>query len=127
MQVICKIDKRIYSCVSSDIVSDIVILRTERISHIQAHHPDDYERYGHYIRQMIEQPDYIIETDKPRTAFILKSFIVDRQQFRLILRLHTASDDPMFENSIITFQYIREKEYRRLIKNKRILYKRSDL
>ena len=76
---------------------------------------------------MVEQPDYIIETDKPNTAFILKSFEIDNQQFRLILRLHTSGDNPLFENSIITFQYIRAKEYNRLIKNKRILYKRHGL
>lgn len=127
MQVICKIDKDIYSCVADDIVSEDVVLRAERIGHIQDHHPDDYERYGQYIREMIEEPDYIIETARPKTAFVLKSFEVDEQQFRLILRLHTTTDDPKFENSVITFQYVRAKEYRRLIKNKKVLYKRNGL
>lgn len=127
MSIICKIDKNIYCCVSKDIVSDNVILRPERIVHIQDHHPNDFQRYGQYIRLMIEQPDYIIDTDKPNTAFILKSFEVDNQQFRLILRLHTSNDNPLFENSVITFQYIRAKEYRRLINNKTILYKRPGL
>ena len=127
MKVVCRINKEIYSCVAKDIVSDVVVLRTERIAHIQDHHPDDFERYGKYIRDIIEQPDYIIETDRPKTAFILKSFEVDKQQFRLILRLHTSTDNPNFENSIITFQYVREKEYRRLVKNKKHLYKRKGL
>lgn len=76
---------------------------------------------------MVEHPDYIIETDRPKTAFILKSFETDGQQFRLILRLNTAGDDPNFENSIITFQYVRPKEYLRLIRNKKVLYKRDGL
>ena len=127
MRIICKIDRNIYSCVSRDIVSDNVVLREERVRHIQDHHPNDYERFGQYICQMIEQPDYILETDKPKTAFVLKAFEADGQQFRLILRLHTATDMPEFENSVITFQYIREREYYRLIRNKKILYKRPGL
>ena len=124
---ICRLDKNIYSCVSKSIVSDVVILNPERVSHIQGHHPEDYERYGQYIQSMIEQPDYILETDRENTAFILKEFIENERQFRLILRLHTATDDPSFKNSVITFQYIRRKEYQRLIRNKKILYKRSEL
>lgn len=126
-RVICKIDKRIYSCVADDIVSEEVILRIERISHIRDHHPDDYERYGQYIPQMIEHPDYIIETERLKTAFVLKHFEVEENHFRLILRLHTATDDVKYKNSVITFQCIREKEYRRLIRNKKILYKREGL
>ena len=127
MQIICKINREIYACVDKDIVSENVILSEERIAHIKDHHPDDFERYGHCIRSIIEQPDYIIETDRPKTAFLLKSFQTENQRFRLILRLHTASDRPGFENSVITFQYVREKEYLRLIRNKKILYKRDGL
>ena len=127
LNVICKLDKSIYSCISKDIVSEIVILNPERISHIQSHHPKDYERYNQYIPAIIGQPDYIIETDRKNTAFVLKEFSEDGHQFRLILRLHTAADDPKLQNSIITFQYIRPKEYQRLIKNKKILYKRPEI
>lgn len=76
---------------------------------------------------MIEQPDYIIETDRKNTAFVLKEFSENGLRFRLILRLHTATDDPGFQNSIITFQYIKSKEYQRLIRNKKILYKRPEM
>lgn len=124
---ICRLDRSIYSCVSEDIVTDEVVLNAERIVHIEDHHPMDFERYGHYIQRMIEQPDYIIETDREKTAFVLKEFNMDERQFRLILRLHTATDDPDYQNSVITFQYVRKKEYERLIRNKKVLYKRPDL
>ena len=127
MKVICRLDKAIYSCVADDIVSDVVVLREERITHIQSHHPDDFEKYGCYIQRMIEYPDYIIDSDKPKTAFVLKEFEKDGVHFRLILRLHTSSDDPMYENSIITFQRVRQREYLRIVRNKKILYKREGL
>lgn len=124
---IARIDKDIYSCVTNDIVTDEVILTEERIAHIKEHHPNDYERYGHFIKQMLEEPDYIIDSELPNTAFVLKEFKEDAKQFRLILRLHTSTDEAGHKNSVITFQYVKAKEYRRLVKNKNVLYKRPNL
>lgn len=127
MNYLCKIDRNIYACVSDDITTDEVIIPNERIQHIIERHPNDYERFSRYMVSMIEKPHYIIETNKPNTAFILKSFKDDNEFFRLILRLHTSKDNDGYKNSVITFQHVREKEYRRLIKNKKILYKADDL
>nr|DAR23501.1 MAG TPA: minor capsid protein [Caudoviricetes sp.] len=124
---IARIDKDIYSCVTNDIVTDEVILTEERIAHIKEHHPNDYERYGRFIKQMLEEPDYIIDSKSPNTAFVLKAFKEDAKQFRLILRLHTSTDETGYKNSVITFQYVKAKEYRRLVKNKNVLYKRPNL
>lgn len=118
-----KINREIYSCVTKNIRTDEVIITDERIAHIKAHHPDDFEKYCGYMRQIVEQPEYIIESNKSHTALILKSFIEDDKQFKTVLRLVTSEDDENFKNSIITFMKIDEKEWRRLIKNKKNLYK----
>jgi len=72
---------------------------------------------------MIEHPDFIIEDPRPNTAMILKEFQEKGLHFRLALRLVTAEDVPGYKNSVITFMKIREKEWKRLLKNKKILYK----
>jgi len=54
---------------------------------------------------------------------VLKQFREKGLHFRLALRLVTAEDAPGYKNSVITFMKIREKEWRRLLKNKKILYK----
>ena len=41
------------------------------------------------------------------------------------VRFTTSKDNKVFKNSIITFMKINEKEWSRLIRNKRILYKRE--
>ena len=46
-----------------------------------------------------------------------------RPQERLALRLATAADHPDHKNSVLTFMRIREKEWLRLLRNKKILYK----
>lgn len=102
MHSVGKIDKNIYSCITDDIVTDEVIITDERIQHIKDRHPDDYERYYFYLKVIVEQPDYIIETNKPKTALILKEITgSENEQFKTVLRLTTSTDNPDYKNAII--------------------------
>ena len=114
MKTICSLDLDIYSCICKDIITTDVVLIDERILHIKEHHPNDYEKYGGYIREMIENPDYILEAnrEKDKRGLILKAFTSSDEQFRLVLRLATASDKKGLKNSVITFQYVSRKEYK---------------
>ena len=123
MHLIGRISKDIYKCVTEDLVTDEVIITDERIQHIKDRHPNDYERFYGYLQEIVEQPQYIVETKKPNTALILKEFTDGEEVFKTVLRLHTSSDNPNYKNSIITFMKIDEKEWKRLLKNKAILYK----
>lgn len=123
MYLVGKIDIEIYNCITKDITTDEVIITDERIQHIKEHHPNNYEQYYSYMRSIIENPEYIIEANKPNTALILKSFSNSNETFKTVLRLITSSDNSKFKNSIITFMKINEKEWNRLLKNKKILYK----
>ena len=126
MRSIGKIDRQIYKCITEDIVTDEVIITNERIKHIKERHPNDYERYYEYLKEIVEHPDYIVEANKPNTALILKEIIEsEEKQFKTILRLRTSTDNPSFKNSIITFMKVNEKEWSRLIRNKKILYKQE--
>lgn len=122
-----KINRDIYKCITDGLVTDEVIITNERIKHIEERHPSDYEKYQKYIADVIANPDYILRDDRPFTAMILKEIQEEdsSKHFRMALRLLTSEDNPMFKNSIITFMKIREKEYKRLIKNKEILYKKE--
>lgn len=126
MHTIGKIDKKIYRCITEDIVTDDVIITDERIQHIKERHPNDYERYYSYLKKIVEDPDYIVKTNKPNTALILKEIVEsEEKQFKTVLRLTTSKDNPEFKNSIITFMKINEKEWSRMIRNKQILYKKE--
>ena len=120
-----KIDINIYNCITSDIITDDVIITNERIQHIKERHPNDFEMYCKYMSDIVQQPEYIIEANKPNTALVLKSFSFGGEQFKTILRLVTSIDDKNYKNSVITFMKIDEKEWNRLIKNKKILYKQE--
>lgn len=120
---VTRLDKDKYKCVSEDIATDEVVITDERIKHIMERHPNDYERYNRYIASIVEDPAYILEDKHPATALVLKQIEESGERFRLALRLATSSDNPEYKNSVITFLKIREKEWNRLIKNKKILYK----
>lgn len=123
MHYVGKIDFEKFKNISEHIITEDVIITDERIAHIQIRHPNDYERYYTYLKESIENPDYIIEANKPNSAMLLKAFEYDKKQFKMILRLLTPEDNQKFKNSIITFMKINNKEWRRLINNKKILYK----
>ena len=126
MYFIGKINKEIYKCISDDIQTEDVVITEERVQHIKERHPNDYERYCEFIKEIVEQPDYIVETKKINTALILKEFSGENgETFKTVVRLVTSTDDAAFKNSVITFMKINKKEWTRLLKNKRILYKRD--
>ncbi len=125
MYIVGKLDKKIYKCITDDIVTDEVIITDERIRHIQERHPNDYERYYRYMKDIVEHPQYIVETNKPYTALILKEFIEEREQFKTVMRLKTSHDNPDFKNSIITFMRINGREWERMLKNKKIIYREN--
>ena len=120
-----RLDRKIYSCITEDIVTDEVIITEERIEHIKERHPQDFERYYSYMKKIIEEPEYIFQGNKPDSALILKDFSVGKEQFKTILKLTTSVDDVGYKNSIITFMKINKKEWDRLIRNKKILYKKE--
>lgn len=123
MQTIGKIDIAKYRVVSENIRTDEVVMTSERIQHIKIRHPNDFERYSKYITEIVEKPDYILEANKPHTAFLLKEFTEADERFQLILRLAVEGDMPGHKNSVITFLKVEEKRYKRYLRTKKILYK----
>lgn len=126
MNLVGRIDINIYKCMSDDVVTDEVIITDRQIEHICERHPNDYEQFQQYFEEIISDPDYIIETPRPKTALVLKEVVIqDHESFKMVIRLATSEDNLEYKNSIITFMRIDEKEWRRLLRNKKILYKRG--
>ncbi len=125
MHSIGKINKEIYRCITDDILTDEVVITNNQIQHIMDRHPNDYERFSSYFGEIVKNPDYIIEANRPNTALLLKEIRENGEVFKTVLRLVTSKDNPNYKNSIITFMKIDEKEWNRLLRNKTILYKKE--
>ena len=120
-----KIDPQIYQCITPDISTTEVIITDERIQHIKERHPNDYEQYAQYMKEMVEHPQYILQGNKPNSALILCSFDDSRRNYKLLLRIKTSGDPGEYKNSIIHFQKVEDKRYNRYIKSDKVLYKRE--
>lgn len=125
MHTVGKIDRDIYKCITEDIVTDEVIITDNQIQHIKERHPNDYERFSKYFKEVIENPDYILESNMPNTAFLLKHIINKEIAVQLILRLQTSTDPDNYKNSIITFLKISQRKWDKYLRNKKILYRRE--
>lgn len=119
-----KIDKKIYSCVTEDIVTDEVIITDERIQHIKDRHPGDYQDIAPFLEEALKCPDYILEeTEHKNTGLILKQVEKNRLRFQMVLKIHTSVANPEFKNSILSAWRIGKKRWESYINNKKILYK----
>lgn len=123
MYVIGEIDIEKYRTVSDRIRTSEVIITDERIAHIQERHPNDFERYSGYMADIVKNPQYILEANKPNTAFLLKEYKDGDERIQLILRLAIEDDPQDYKNSVITFLRIEEKRFKRYLRTKKILYK----
>ena len=120
-----KINRDIYKCITEDIVTDEVIITDERILHIKERHPNDYERFYSYIPEIINDPDFIIEANKPNTAVVLKEIEERGEKFKLVLRIKVQGDPEEYKNSIMTSWRIGETTWKKTLKNKTVLYKKE--
>ena len=123
MKKICDLDIEKYKCVAPGIRTSEVIITEERIQHIKSRHPNDFERYSKYLEDILKNPNYILESDMPHTAFILKKYAENGEQFQLILRIVIEGENPKYKNSVITFLRISERTWNKYLRNKKILYK----
>ena len=124
---ICNLDLNIYKVITTSIVTTQVIITDRQLEHIRERHPDISETVIEQLEKIISSPDYIIETDMPSTANILKHLEINGKGYQLILRIKTDSDPVEFQNSIITLMSVNEKRYRQYLRNRKILYKRESL
>ena len=122
---ITKIDKSIYSCITEDIGTDEVIITDERIFHSNSHHKGAYDKYGKYVKEILQSPDYIFEDKEPNTGLVIGSIRdVSGRHLQIILRIKTARDPENYKNSIISCWDISDERLNGYIRNRKVLYKR---
>lgn len=122
---ICDLNPEIYKAAVPTITTEHVIITDKQLEHIRERHPDISATVMEQLTEIIHAPDYIIETDMPYTANILKHLEINGKGYQLVLRIRTDSDPEEFQNSVITFMSVNEKRYRQYLRNREILYSRE--
>lgn len=119
-----KIDTSVLEPAFGKILTDDVIVTSERIEHIKAHHPQDYELFEMYGKECISNPDVIVQDiDKTGTIFMVKN--LSNTNLNVIIRLVLEHEDSKLKNSVMTFWRIRDRNLKKMIEKNSLLYKRE--
>lgn len=125
MQYIGKIDRNKIGKYKNDVITEDVILTSERIEHIKEHHPGDYEKYNKYISEIIHNSDYILNDNKNiDTILCMKTIKEIGKNLQVVIRLNTKQKNK--QNSILTLWQVKDKTYNQMIRNKEIIWKNID-
>ena len=121
---VCELNPKIYKNVTVDIRRNAVIITDKQIQHIKDRHPGCYKIIESNFAEIIQEPDYLIEGNKPNRCAILKELTKDKLKVKVILQIQTSAEPKEFENSIITGMRISSKEWGKILRNKKVLYNR---
>ena len=118
------IDISLLSETFGNIQTSEIIITNERLQHIYKRHPEDYNLFKEYGQSSVQNPDIIIKYEKNQgTIFMVKK--LPDTNLNVVVRVVLETDEIGWENSVMTFYRIREKNLKKLIKKNTLLYKKE--
>ena len=119
------LDWNIYDCISCNHVTDEVIITEEQIKHIRERHPEAYMDTIHYVKEILDSPDYIFKDKRPNTGLVVKRIRNNKENVLLVLKIVTSVNEKNYKNSIITSWKVTEKRLNNYLRNKEMVYKKE--
>lgn len=129
MQYITKLDKKKLGEYEKRVITEDVILTDERLyEHILLFHEDEYKQLRPYIKNIIENPDYIVEDNRHMDTMIyLKQVKEIEKNGRVVIKLALGQDKEHNKNSIITMMKLNKRTWKQTIKNRgKIIWKNKN-
>lgn len=126
MQYIGKLDIDKLGIYRNKLITAEVIMTNERLyQHILIYHKSEYEQLEKHIKDIIENPDYIIEDNKHSDTMIyLKQ--IGNLKGRIIIKLTLGQDEEHKKNSIITIMKLNDRTWKQTIRNRgKIIWKKT--
>ena len=116
---------KIYDNITINHTTDEVIITEEQLLHIRERHPEAYTDVKRYVKDILDDPDYIIKDHHPNTGLVVKKLVAERENVILVLKIATSDDRRGYKNSIITSWKITEKRLDNYLRNKDVVYKKK--
>lgn len=96
-----------------------IVIPDTNIKHVFNRHGKVFENYKNELLKAINEPDYIFMGDVENRVLITKRF-----QNNLEIVLELSFDNSNYSNKIISIWELSDKDLNKMIKNKKILYKK---
>ena len=125
MVVIGRIDREIFRCIAEDIVTEEVVMTDNQLQHILQRHPEVFPAVLDVLRDILRDPDYIIEDKHPYTGLVVRRLETGSESLQVVLRICTSEDQPGYKNSVISCWEISERRLKNYLRYKKILYNRQ--
>ena len=120
MEHIGKIKTEYVSEYKNKIITNEVVLTSERLNdHILIKHKKEYENLRVYLKEIVEEPDYILRDNRHSDTLIFLKYVnIANKRGRIVIKLAIAADERHPKNSIITLMQLNERTWNQTIKNK---------
>ena len=128
MQYITNLDKKKLGIYEKKIITEEVILTDERLyEHILLFHEEEYKQLRRYIKNIIEDPDYIVEDNRHEDTMIyLKQIEEISKNGRVVIKLALGKDEEHSKNSILTLMKLNKRTWKQTIRNRgKIIWKKG--
>ena len=128
LQYITNLDKKKLGIYENQIITEEVILTDERLyEHILLFHEEEYKQLRPYIKNIIKDPDYIIEDNRHEDTMIyLKEVDAIGKNGRVVIKLALGKDEEHNKNSIITLMKLNKRTWNQTIRNRgKIIWKKT--
>jgi len=115
-----KLDKNKLGEYKNKLITDEVVLTEERLAkHILDKHFKEYIQLKDYIKEIIENPDYIVKDNRHYDTIILLKNIESICKYgRVVVKLILSRDEKHSKNSIITLMRLNERTWNQTLKNR---------
>lgn len=130
MHYIGKIDKNKIGIYAEKIITNDVVLTDERLNeHILIYHAKEYEQLESYLKEIVENPDIILNDNKnTNTIILLKKIPKIEKNGRVVIKIAVAEDKKHPKNSIITLMKLNNRTWKQTLKNRgNIIFRKKDI
>ena len=128
MKYIGKLDKNKLGRYKNSIITEDVIVTSERLEgHILISHKKEYEQLLPYLKDIVENPDIIMEDNRNKdTIIVLKNISEIDKNGRVVIKIAVADDNRHPKNSIITLMRLNDRTWKQTLKNRgSIIFKKT--
>ena len=119
-----KLNRSILGKYKDKIVTDDIVLTSERIEHIYIDHFNDFDKIMENIDRVVLNPNEILEDiNNVNTIFMIGK--LDKNNLNVIVKLNTIGSKEHPQNSIMTAWIIRDKNLKKLRDKNISIYKKE--
>ena len=123
-----KLDKEKLGRYKNKLKTNKVILTEERYNHIIEKHEKEYLQVRPFFKEIIYNPDYILNDNRhENTIILLKNIKQINKDARIVIKLALKNEQIFNKNSIITLMRLNTRTWQQTIQNRgNILYESMD-